>query len=152
MYPWYFFRQERWFSSSFSSEELGRCSVPANQGPSIAGVSKQKELIKSKNYVMRMVALLPLGFEWRKKVRIILFGSYPQADNCTCHLLGSQKNSKIRKVNKEKKDGKILQVIMQSRILRVVSREQNKTVFADINCIFFCLFLFLVLINSAKQK
>jgi len=41
-----------------------------------------------------------------------------------------------------KEDGKILQVIMQSRILRVASREQNKTVFTEINHVSFLSFFF----------
>lgn len=63
--------------------------------------------------------------------------------------LGSWTNSSILKSKKE--DGKILQVIMQSRILRVASREQNKTVFTEINHVSFLSF-FLVLIISAKQE
>lgn len=48
----------------------------------------------------------------------------------------------------------MLQVIMQSSILRVASREQTKTVFTEINHVSFLsgFFFFLVLIISAKQE
>lgn len=134
-------------------EELGRCwalHLP-NQGQSTAGVNKRKKLIKSKISVMQKVALLPLGPGWKREsesnfIQILSLG-------WQLHLLdfGSWTNPPTLKT--KHKDGKPLQVIVQSRILRVASREQNKTAFTEINHVSFLLgFWFLVLIISAKQE